>query len=119
MRGCFGGHIDSILFSGEEHCSSAVRSARQLLKLAVLGRWYHIFTAQGYLFFGTASRLYRQFKEHTEASRLMPHFERTKMILFDMTAVPGIDATAEGIFLKILRLSRRHDIELVWAGESA
>lgn len=32
--------------SGEEHCSTAVRSAAQEVKLGVLGRWYHIFTAQ-------------------------------------------------------------------------
>lgn len=54
--------------SGEEHCSTAVRSAAQEMKLGVLGRWYHIFTARGFLFFGTASSLYKIFKAHAQVN---------------------------------------------------
>ena len=48
--------------SGELHTSTAIRSAAQEMKLGVLGCWFHIFEAQGYIFFGTASSLYRLFQ---------------------------------------------------------
>lgn len=76
--------------SGEAHCSTAVRSAAQEMKLGVLGRWYHIFPAHGFLFFGSASRLYRMFKEHCAEMAGLPACERTKMIIFDMTEASAL-----------------------------
>mmetsp|Transcript_23205 Transcript_23205/g.55929 ORF Transcript_23205/g.55929 Transcript_23205/m.55929 type:complete len:1314 (-) Transcript_23205:373-4314(-) len=102
--------------SGEQHSSLAVRSAAQEMKLGVLGRWYYIFSAHGFVFFGTASSLYRSFKAHCAESQKLPRCERTKMIIFDMTQVFGIDATAEAVFNKIKKLAVKQNIELVWAG---
>ena len=41
----------------------------QEMKLGVLGVWYHIFSSQGYIFFGTASTLHRMFQAHVTATR--------------------------------------------------
>ena len=51
-----------------KHCSTATRSAAQEAKLGVLGIWYHIVRAQGYIFFGTASRLHRLTKVHIQTN---------------------------------------------------
>ena len=54
----------SRVISGEIHCSTAIRSAAQEMKLGVLGVWYTIFKSGTgvYIFFGTAALLYRRFK---------------------------------------------------------
>ena len=82
----------------------------------MLGVWYHIVHAQGYIFFGTASRLHRLMKAHIQTNTLRPRCERTKMLIFDLTDVYGIDATAGSIFLKSHRLAKQCDITIVWAG---
>lgn len=40
------------------------------------------------------------------------------MLIFDLTDVYGIDATAGTIFMKSQRLMSQHGITLVWAGMS-
>ena len=49
------------------------------MKLGVLGVWYHIFSSQGYIFFGTASALHRMFQAHVLAMAEKPRAERTKV----------------------------------------
>ena len=103
--------------SGEQHCSTAIRSASQEAKLGVLGVWYHIFAAQGYIFFGTASKLHRMFKQHVQDIGQRPRAERTRYLILDLSKVNGMDETAGVIFAKIARLaSASGNIQIVWAG---
>ena len=116
--GSAAGASEAPMLSGEAHCSTAIRSAAQEAKLGVLGVWYHIVRAHGYIFFGTASRLHRLVKAHVASMRRRPRAEHTKMLLFDLGGVYGIDASASIIFLKSARLARGAGIELLWAGLS-
>ena len=73
------------------------------MKLGVVGGWYKIFQLDGYIFFGTASRFHRHVKrclEATDASR-RKRGHRDKFLIFDLTAVPGMDATAAIVFIKV------------------
>ena len=106
------------LISGEVHCSTAIRSAAQEAKLGVLGVWYTIVVAQGYIFFGTAARLHRIVKGHVASMKRRPRAERTKTLIFNLSDVYGVDASASVIFLKSYRLVRSQGITLVWAGLS-
>ena len=102
--------------SGEAHCSSAIRSATQETKLGVLGVWYTILKCPvSYIFFGTASILYRNCVKHVDDNCLRKRSERTKMLIFDMTDVKSMDATAGTVFLKVHRLCAKANICLVWA----
>mmetsp|Transcript_2425 Transcript_2425/g.4091 ORF Transcript_2425/g.4091 Transcript_2425/m.4091 type:complete len:1254 (+) Transcript_2425:103-3864(+) len=108
--------LDLGTIPGEEHCSTAIRSASQEMKLGVLAIWYHIIQARGYIFFGSAARLYQLLKNHIKTMSRRPRPQRTKIIIWDMTEVFGIDATAGMVFVKVKRLAQRHGIQLVWAG---
>jgi len=74
------------------------------MKLGVLGVWYHIFSSQGYIFFGTASALHRMFQAHVRAIGERPRAERTKYLILDLSHVYGMDETAASIFTKAQRL---------------
>jgi SulP family sulfate permease len=102
--------------SGEGHCSSAIRSAAQETKLGILGVWFSILKcSSSYVFFGTASLLYKKTKDHVTDNRKLPKCQRTKLLIFDITEVTAMDATAADVFLKIYRLCTKAEIELVWA----
>ena len=86
------------------------------MKLGVLGVWYHIFSSQGYIFFGTASALHRMFQAHVRTMGERPRAERTKYLILDLSHVYGMDETAASIFTKVQRLAATVGVELVWAG---
>lgn len=103
--------------SGADHCSSAIRSAPQEMKLGVVGSWYHIFSLEGYIFFGTASRFHRMVKKHvTKADAERSRCARDKFLIFDMSNVFGMDVTASIIFLKVKRMLKARSIGTIWAG---
>lgn len=108
--------VTTASISGDQHCSTAIRSAAQEAKLGVLGVWYHIFSAQGYIFFGTASKLHRMFQAHVHDMHEKPRAERTKYLILDLSNVYGMDETAATILTKIQRLATQVSISLVWAG---
>ena len=105
------------IICGEEHSSSAVRSAAQEMKLGVLGTWYAILRVDGFIFFGTATRVVKLFKQHLERElEEKQRCERCKMLIVDMSGVSAIDPTANAAFAKVRTLAKRRGIELVWAG---
>ena len=104
------------VISGEAHSSSAIRSATQETKLGVLGIWYTILKCPvSYIFFGTASLLYRTCVKHVDESRQRRRSERTKFFILDMADVKAMDATAGTVFLKVHRLCSKENIRTVWA----
>ena len=89
------------------------------MKLGVIGSWYHIFQLEGYIFFGTTSRFLQLVKRHVNHDQLKrPRCARDKFIIFDFSVVPGMDATAAIVFIKIARLLRSRGVTPVWAGIS-
>jgi len=101
---------------GNECCSSAVRTEKHENQLAVMAPWFQVFEVESFVFFGTANKLYQQLKDHLNSQKAdKPKAERTKILIFDMVNVTGIDLTATTIFTKVHRLLKSEGVHLVWA----
>lgn len=78
--------------------------------------WFQVFSVESFVFFGTANTLYQQLKAHLANQKTSkPKAERTKHLIFDLTAVTGIDSSAKNVFFKVHRLLKAEGISLVWA----
>mmetsp|Transcript_9887 Transcript_9887/g.21422 ORF Transcript_9887/g.21422 Transcript_9887/m.21422 type:complete len:1286 (+) Transcript_9887:334-4191(+) len=105
-----------VIRSGDECCSSAVRSEKHDTQLAVMSPWFQIFSVESFVFFGTANNLYQQLKANlAEQKATKPKAERTKYLIFDLTEVTGIDSSAKDVFFKVHRLLKTEGISLGWA----
>lgn len=104
---------------GHEVCSSAVRSEKHDNQLATMSPWFQVFSAESFVFFGTANNLYQQLKKHLADQKTgenaKPKAERTKYLIFDLTEVTGIDSSAKDVFFKVHRLLKTEGIKLIWA----
>jgi SulP family sulfate permease len=89
--------VDAVKFSfdGSEFHSSLDRSPAELSILAVYGKELQGMVLQGYLFFGTANRLYEKVKALIAGQ---PH---CRFLLFDFRLVIGIDSSATHSFTQI------------------
>jgi sulfate permease, SulP family len=89
--------VDAVKFSfdGSEFHSSLDRSPAELSILAVYGKELQGMALQGYLFFGTANRLYEKVKALIAGQ---PH---CRFLLFDFRLVIGIDSSATHSFTQI------------------
>ncbi|MBV8353056.1 MAG: SLC26A/SulP transporter family protein, partial [Verrucomicrobia bacterium] len=96
-------------FTGQSYRSRVRRTVRDDKILAEHGASTFGLSLQGYLFFGTAQIIVNQV---TEATRRM---ER-RVIVIDMQAVRGMDASALMCFRKLRQLCEPHQIALVFAG---
>jgi SulP family sulfate permease len=67
---------------------------------------------QGYLFFGTAGRVYSRLQERLADRSLQP----LKFLVIDFTHVTGLDASASLSFQKMSQLAESKDFRLVIAG---
>jgi len=102
--------------SGDECCSSAVRSEKHDTQLAVMSPWFQVFSVDSFVFFGTANNLYQQLKAHlADLKATKPRAEQTKYLIFDLAEVTGIDSSAKDVFFKVHRLLKAEGINLVWA----
>ena len=91
--------------------SRLLRSQREAETLVEHGESIRIFTLRGYIFFGIADRLYR---ELTECAQTMP---APGWIILDFSAVTGMDSSAAGAFVKLLRnIDPDAAIHIVFAG---
>ena len=89
--------VDAVKFSfdGSEFHSSLDRSPAELSILAVYGKELQGMALQGYLFFGTANRLYEKVKA------LIAGQPNCRFLLFDFRLVIGIDSSATHSFTQI------------------
>src|SRR5262249_34560608 len=94
-------------FDGSEYHSSLDRAPEELTILTDHGRELQGMNLQGYLFFGSASRLH----EHIKA--LLSARPECRFLLFDFRSVTGIDSSAIHSFRQIKRLVDRHGGRLV------
>ena len=86
-------------FDGSEYRSSLDRRPEELAVLTDHGDELQGISLQGYLFFGSASRLH----EHIKA--LLAARPRCRFLLFDLRLVTGIDSSATNSFMQIKQVA--------------
>jgi SulP family sulfate permease len=101
--------VDAVKFSfdGSEFHSSLDRNPAELSLLAVYGKELQGMALQGYLFFGTANRLYEKVKALIAGQ---PH---CRFLLFDFRLVIGIDSSATHSFTQIKDAADEKGVRLV------
>jgi len=101
--------VDAIKFSfdASEFHSSLDRSPAELSILAAHGKELQGMALQGYLFFGTANRLYEQVKA------LLATQPNCRFLLFDFRLVIGMDSSATHSFTQIKDASDEKGARLV------
>jgi SulP family sulfate permease len=96
--------------SGISHRSNVERPRlyRQLLRRK--GHWLHILKLHGFIFFGTANRLFEQVRRRAnDLSSPSPRY-----VVLDFRLVTGLDSSAAFSFAKMRQLAEREDIVLVF-----
>jgi SulP family sulfate permease len=88
--------LDGTLYS-----SSRVRSGQQTAMLRAHGAEIQILVLQGFIFFGTADRLYRLVVEQASSAGI-----RARALILDFQFVNGLDSSALTSFRKICSLAR-------------
>ena len=101
--------------TGSEQVSNVDRSQRKTRYLDKHGGRLHIFVLQGFLFFGTASKLLEQIKALVED----PDRQNLKLMVLDFHHVDAMDTSAANSFSKLLQLCKKTGIGLVFTGCSA
>jgi SulP family sulfate permease len=101
--------------TGAEHVSNVDRNHDQSRFLDQHGHELHILVLQGFLFFGTASRLIEDIR------KLLADPNRPKMafLVVDFKHVVAMDTSAANSFAKLMQVCRKDDVTLVLTGCSA
>lgn len=101
-------------YTGLDQYSSVERPILHRDLLQGKGHWLYMLKLQGFIFFGSANRVFKAFKERIEdETRPQPHF-----FLIDFTDVTGVDSSAMQSFQKIVKLAQKHDIKLIFTAVS-
>jgi sulfate permease, SulP family len=98
--------------TGREHRSNMERSETDAALLEEAGDSVLILELQGFIFFGTASRITRHVRSRLD------HTETLRFVIFDFRQVTGVDSSAVVLFERIALLAREHGLVLVFAGMS-
>ena len=98
--------------SGAEHVSNVDRNQKQTRYLDQHGDELHIFVLQGFLFFGTASRLLEDIRKLLDD----PKRSSIRYLVLDFNRVDAMDTSAANSFAKLLQVCRKGDVELVFTG---
>ncbi len=101
------------MFSLSELSSSVERSAGKVRFLRQRSASARIFNLRGFLFFGSASRLYERIKRETEVNKDLAH------VVLNFHRVTGMDSTAAQILTKIVTLLEGAGIETIVCGLTA
>ncbi|MCI0678476.1 MAG: cyclic nucleotide-binding domain-containing protein, partial [Actinobacteria bacterium] len=96
--------------TGSEHQSNIERSAAATEYLSEHGVETLILELQGFIFFGTASRILGRVKTSFEAAN------RPRFTVLDFRRVTGVDSSAVAIFERVALLARDREISLVLTG---
>jgi SulP family sulfate permease len=98
--------------TASEHQSNIERPTADAEYLQATGESVLILELQGFIFFGTASRIVRNVRTHLE--RPQP----VRYIVADFRRVTGVDSSAVMLLERIVILARDHGAELVFTGMS-
>jgi SulP family sulfate permease len=100
-------------FSGRFHQSKVERSKPERQYLKDHGTQSRVFVLQGYLFFGSAERVFK----HIQGALNMPTVDNrrhVRFVLLDFHLVNGIDASAINVFRKLSRITEHAEIDLIF-----
>ncbi len=100
--------------SGENYHSNVIRPQLYQRLLRSKGDWIYILKLQGFIFFGTATKLLDQMRERTEdAKRNLPHY-----IVLDFRLVTGADLSAMFCFTRMKQLAAANHFMVLFVGLS-
>lgn len=98
--------------SGAEFHSNVDRSEPQRTRLAEQGDAIFVLRLQGYIFFGTASRLLALVRARLDAASR----RRTQFVILDLARVIGLDSSAALGFTRMVQYAQDRSFHLVLAG---
>jgi SulP family sulfate permease len=98
------------ILSGRSLRSRVQRPQPQTELLHREGKQLLILELQGYIFFGTANRIYEQLKQRLEEHPEAP----LRVVMLDFRRVNGVDASAALSFVRLKRLLRNHGVILAF-----
>jgi SulP family sulfate permease len=98
--------------TAREHQSNIERSSRDAEYLQAAGDEVLILELQGFIFFGTASRIIRHIHSHLERAGAV------RFVVIDFRRVTGVDSSAVMLLERVVLLARDHGAELVFTGMS-
>lgn len=90
-------------FTVDERPSSLVRSSAEMELIAAHGGEVHILQLASFIFFGSAYRL-------QEEIRILLSAKPPRMVIFDFTAVSGVDSSAGSSLLRIEEMLHNHGV---------
>jgi SulP family sulfate permease len=107
------GRIDLVheVAFGDTHRSNVDRPAAERAALRAMEARVQILRVQGFVFFGSASRLLERIRKRAETAP--PRF-----LLMDLRRVTGVDASAVMSFVKVIHLAEANGFEMVLTGAS-
>jgi sulfate permease, SulP family len=98
--------------TARDHRSNMERSEIDADYLEEAGDSVLILQLQGFIFFGTASRITRHVRSRRDST------ETLRFVIFDFRQVTGVDSSAVVLFERIALLAREHGLILVFTGLS-
>jgi len=98
--------------TGLEHVSNVDRNFKEREYLNTHGESLHIFILQGFLFFGTSSRLIDDVRQLLND----PVREKVKYLILDFQRVNALDTSAVNSFAKLMQICTKDKIALIFTG---
>jgi SulP family sulfate permease len=98
--------------TAREHQSNIERPSQDAEYLQEAGDSVLILELQGFIFFGTASRIINHIRSHLERAGTM------RFVVADFRMVTGVDSSAVMLFERVVMLARDHEAEIVFTGIS-
>ncbi|KAA3632763.1 MAG: STAS domain-containing protein [Proteobacteria bacterium] len=98
--------------SGAEHVSSIDRNPRELNYLDEHAVSIQICVLQGFLFFGTSSRLLEEIRALLDEPERAP----VRYLLLDFRRVDALDTSSANSFAKLMQICAKRDISLIMTG---
>ncbi len=98
--------------TAREHQSNIERPAHDAEYLQEAGESVLILELQGFIFFGTASRIVKHVHSHLERAGSV------RFVILDFRMVTGVDSSAVMLLERVVMLARDHGAEVVFTGMS-
>ena len=98
--------------SGLEHTSNVQRCSHEAKILSSKGDQIFMILLQGFIFFGTAHKLFNQIQKRIDDSSR----EKINFLVLDFRLVNGMDASAIYTFNRLTQISQKRGINLVFSG---
>lgn len=97
--------------SGRQRLSNAERSEEEIDTILTHGDETLVYELHGYLFFGTAERLFLSVTRAIDASD-----RPIRRVIFDLRRVVGLDTSTANMFAKLVGFAHQNDVEILISG---